>query len=357
MSDVAAVLLTVGEPFAERARASLRRQVPPLAQVVEVTGVTPFHRAVNAGASQVTAPFFVQVDADMILDPGCAGTLRAAVRSDTGIVVGELRDALIGRVVGVKLFRTACFRDGGLPDSVSPDTDFIARLARGGWQTVYVGRPAQGADEPVHTLGEHRPEYTPPYTFRKHLLEGQRYWHRGAPHGMRWRLDALARSGHPLATFAQLALAHGLFLEGDADGLAPVADDPRATWLDTLLRAGGVARPAPLALERTDPLRKAFREAFALGQSLAAAGDGATLEATVRALAAGGDAHALVARAGLGHGVLSTGGDGPSRADEELIRRFIVLGVGGRATLAQLARARLRHMLSQLPGRPREARW
>jgi hypothetical protein len=360
MSDLAAVLLSVGEPFAERARASLRRQVLPPCQLVEIENVTPFHRALNAGARQVTAPFFVQVDADMILDPDCLATLRAAVRSDSGIVVGELRDALVGRVVGVKLFRTACFRDGGFADSISPDTDFGARLAGAGWRTLYVGRPAEGSGEPVRTLGEHRPEYTPPYTFRKHLLEGRRYWHRGAPQGLRWRLDALARSRHPLATFAQVALAHGLFLAENADALAPMADDPRAAWLAALLRAGaeGGARPAPLRVEPTHPLRKVFRESFELGRSLAAAEDGATLDATVRQLGAEGKhAHALVARIGLGHGVLSATSTVPGTGDEDLMRRFIVLGVGSRASLVHVTRARMRHVLDGLSGRHRAVRW
>ncbi len=40
------------------------------------------------------------------------------MRPGTGIVVGELRDPLVGQVVGIRMFRTACFRDGGMPDSI-----------------------------------------------------------------------------------------------------------------------------------------------------------------------------------------------------------------------------------------------
>ena len=51
--DVTAVVLSVGEPYTERALASVQRQVPAAADVVIVRGTVPFHRALNAGAGRV----------------------------------------------------------------------------------------------------------------------------------------------------------------------------------------------------------------------------------------------------------------------------------------------------------------
>jgi asparagine synthase (glutamine-hydrolysing) len=124
--DVSAVVLTTGEPTTQGAIDSLRRQTAPLSDIIVVRDVAPFHKAMNAGVEQVKTTFFVQVDADMVLDDHCVAALREEMR-DIGIIVGHLRDPLIGRVVGIKLFRTAVFQATMFQDSISPDTDFVHR--------------------------------------------------------------------------------------------------------------------------------------------------------------------------------------------------------------------------------------
>ena len=47
MSEVSAVVLTVGEPFAERAIRSLATQSVPLHEQVVIAHVSPFSRAIN----------------------------------------------------------------------------------------------------------------------------------------------------------------------------------------------------------------------------------------------------------------------------------------------------------------------
>jgi len=207
---------------------------------VDIEGVSPFHRALNEAARRMTSPFFVQVDADMILDRDCFAELRGAVRSDTGIVVGELRDPMAGHTVGVKLFRKACFADAQASDSVSPDTDFGRAIRRRGWKTVYASRPA-GAFQATRTFGEHRPDYTPPYTWRKFLLEGGRLRYRGAQGGLRSRIARLESSRHPQARLALLALYRGFFRAGDHDGLVPMDESADAAPSVQLLESCGRA--------------------------------------------------------------------------------------------------------------------
>jgi hypothetical protein len=362
MSDVAAVLLSLDEPFVQRARESIAAQSLPVTDLILVNDVTPFHRALNEGARRVTTPFFVQVDADMILDPHCVETLRAAVRDDTGIVVGELRDPLVERVVGVKLFRTACVQQVAFSDSVSPDTDFGAAIARAGWKTVYVGRPAPGTGAPVATLGEHRPDYTPAYTFRKHLLEGRRYWHRGAAHGMRARNASLAASSHPLAPLAQLAMGHGLFLSIDTDGLgAPVADG-RAEWLHEFLSSGRRGRQSLDDVPAIDPsarLRDTFRRFAAAGRLLRQQDKGASIVPALHALRAERHQwHALTAVIALGHGLLDEAHDGTNMVhDERLMARFLLPGVGSRTGIAALFQARAMQAVRRVRRHGGHARW
>lgn len=225
-NDISAVVLSVGETTTQLALYSLHRQTIAPSDVVVVRDVRPFHKALNTGAAQVKTPFFVQVDADMVLDPHCIAALRGGMDRDTGMVVGRLRDALTKQVVGIKMFRTACFADTVFRDTISPDTDFADEIERRGWKTVYIGRDASDENESWVTFGEHRPDYSHTYTFHKFVLEGHRYRHRRTIAGLVWRMSRLAASTHPAALAAQLGLAEGLFAEAEHDLLGHSAIHP-----------------------------------------------------------------------------------------------------------------------------------
>ncbi len=315
--------------------------------------MSPFFRALNEGAGRVRTEFFVQVDEDMILDPGCVQALRSAVRSDTGVVVGELRDALVGNVVGVKLFRTECFRRVGFADSISADTEFVTGLARRGWATVYISSSG--------TVGEHRPHYTPAYTYRKHLIEGRRYWYRSAPWGLKSRLAALEASHHPLAPLAQVALGHGFFWRSDADELKPPSAEPQAEWLHGLL-GSGVRQDETVAglvpFRRRGLLGDVHRRFLGAGRALAEAHAGGTVLSVLSGLAgAATDRHVLVAKVALAHGLLEESLDPVREAeDEELLRRFVMLGLGRKPGVTRTAAARVRQATRAFR-RNSEARW
>lgn len=252
--DVSAVVLTSGESTTQAAIDSLDRQTLNPCEVIVVRNVTPFHRALNAGVAQVKSQFFVQVDADMVLDPRCIAQLRNSVRRATGIAVGQLRDPLIGRVVGIKLFRTSCFRVAPFRNSISPDTDFVEEIAARGWKTRYVGRPKWKGSESWTTFGEHRPQYTAAYTYRKYLLEGQRYRHRRSLDGLRWHFARLEASNHPSALIAQIALARGIFVGPEQDQLGLPCTDEESARFRAIEGFLGAARNASDAGVRGIPL-------------------------------------------------------------------------------------------------------
>ncbi len=245
-NDVTAIVLTTGEATTASAIECIRRQHEAVFDIVVVDNVHPFHKAFNQGASLVTTPYFVQVDADMLLDPDCIGTLRRAMRRDVGIAVGQLRDAMMGTVVGVKLFRKSCLDITRFPVSISPDTDFVEAIGHAGWRTVYVGREHDHGKRGSRTFGEHAPDYQPHYVFRKFLMEGQRYYHRSALGGLRWQFGQLTKSPHPYAILARTALAAGFFNTAPGDALGREAsssvDDVVAALL-TSRRLFGAAAP------------------------------------------------------------------------------------------------------------------
>lgn len=347
MSDMAAVVLSIGEPFTARAIASVQAQSEPVHEIVVIENVAPFHRALNEGARRVTAPFFVQVDSDMILDRDCTARLRALMRADTGIVVAELRDRLMGQVVGIKAFRTALFRQRGMPDSISPDTDFVDAIARAGWRTEYLGDDGRTGDDPPPrpTVGEHRPEYSPAYTYRKFFLEGRRCCYRGARNALLWRfaqLDSVARSDPSMADIAdlaQVAVARGFFRARDTDGLTPDPEVVPALSVWNLLTdhpADNVVDPAMATLDRRQRLRAVFRQYLALGETMANAPRSARFRSTLRQVVSERyDMHAAVAKMGLCHGAFE---DGALRSrDEAALRDFVRLGLPRNASLTRRA--------------------
>ena len=263
--------------------ASLRRQtVPPLDTIV-VRDVSPFHKAVNTGAAQVKTPFFIQVDADMILDEHCIETLRKNMRRDVGIVVGHLRDVLTGQVVGIKLFRKSCFDTVRFRNSISPDTDFGNDIAQAGWKTTYVGRPKSREPDAWPTLGEHRPDYTPEYTYAKFLLEGCRYRYRDAIGEFRWHLSRLAASPHKSALIAQIALARGIFLEPGPDLLGCAKENEEFRRLRPFLggSVNAVRSDAIIDLPLDMPIDQQFRYFYRLGLRLFRANELATFRSAM----------------------------------------------------------------------------
>jgi len=232
VSDVTAVVLSLGEPYVERALASLRCQTSRAAAIVRIDHVRPFHRAMNEAAAQVGTPFFLQLDADMIANDWCVEELRAAMEDDTGMATGPLWDPLMGVEPGIKLFRTECVRQLLFRDRISPDVDFYQRLPAHAWRAAFVlpSRPSRSAATPWPTFGRHEPDYTPAYAYKRAHLLGVRYRRRRDFAGLRWRYERLLKSSHPLAVLARIALVAGVFRDGtDASSDADTVEE--ALWM------------------------------------------------------------------------------------------------------------------------------
>ena len=307
MSDVTAIVLATGEATLDRALASVRAQTYELADTVIVEGVTPFHRAFNAGAAAVRTPYFVQVDADMVLDPTCVADLRELMTPGVGILAGLLRDPLIGRVPAVKLFRTACFEGASLPNSIAPEIDFYRAGQLAGWLTLYALRADGSAAAGWHTFGEHRPAYTPAYTYATYYLLGSKYRYLWDTDGLRWRVRALAASPHPCAILARLALSHGLFFSCDEDVPKSYPDRLEAEFLERLLRSRQRLNVPDSDVERSLSLPPAemFQELFELGARLGRAQAGATLRRCLEVVGHSAWEKRWLSEAALVHGLFS----------------------------------------------------
>jgi len=324
-SDVTAVVLTTGEATTQDAINSVRGQTLPVRDIVIIRDIRPFHKALNQGVERVATKFFVQVDADMVLDPHCIAKLREAMRPNVGIAVGHLRDALITEVVGIKLFRTDCFAIAQFRDSISPDTDFVDEIARSGWRTVYVGK-GQGLRRWT-TLGQHRPDYSPAYTYRKYQFEGQRYRYRNSLGGLRWHVARLEQSQHPSAFVAQVALARGFFRDTNLDCLGRIQSDEEFTRLEAFLHCDEANPIDESVSSHMGQLsaRDRFQMCFRAGNTMYEANDRATFRSWMRMLDAQNPLSTnWMSKLALCQGLLATVSDQNSiEADFALLSAFI----------------------------------
>jgi hypothetical protein len=308
MTDVTAAVLSIGEETTTRALESIQRQALPPRETITIHDVSPFYRALNLAASKVTTEFFVQVDSDMILDEHCLEYLRSCMTDEVGIVMGHLRDPLMGRIGWVKLFRTKCFATVQYRDLIAQDVVFRDDILRHGWQTVYALRCLNGVPKELwHTFGDHRPVYTPLYTYSKYLLEGRRYRFRKAPGPLVWHFKQLRKSGHPAAFVAQIALAHGIFIRDETDLLKPYERNQDFESLEEFL-----AQTAPHSSSRISNLpaftcspQKTFQRNYHLGIELRQANAFPAFTRCMRRLGASQDPLAWVAKVALCHGLFA----------------------------------------------------
>ena len=320
--DVTAVVLTHGEPSVARALASIRAQTVAPADVVVVSysETSTFHDAINLAARRVRTEFFVQVDADMIPDADCFEVLRSRAEDHIGIVAGLLRDPLEGRIVGIKLFRTECFRRRQYRDGLVCDAVFEREIRADGWRRVSVldfGRPS-AAD--WHTLGEHRPDYEPFYTFSKFRVLGARRRVEGNLYAALNVLQHLRTTEHPAALAAQIGFAHGTLAVDRTLRVRKYEPDVETEFLRRLLEP-----PATVSLphDRVLPgdLRELFGAFFRAGIQARARYDRSILHQGLALLRRERAERALVGTIAICHGLFCD-----AFREDEAREKFDVLG-------------------------------
>jgi hypothetical protein len=300
MKDVTALVLSLGEDYTSRAIASVRRQTLPVAEIIVVRGISPFHRALNSGAALVKTEFFIQVDADMILDDTCVAELRNCVSDQVGMVLGHLRDPLLGSIEGIKLFRTRCFENVQLRDHVSSETEFNDDIVQQGWMVIHALKYT-GAG--WHTFGEHSPDYNPYYTFYKFSREGAKARHRKV--GLWNMFHRFKNSQHKAVLMAVVAVAHGFFAKVTGDMHGELEDSEEFQFIQRFLTSShnddisAIGRKDLLHLD----LRNAFKRSLELGTLLRRHHAGATFQKLLRELHQESSIVSWVALVGLCHGL------------------------------------------------------
>ena len=212
LDKVSAVLLTLGEATTSSALEALHQQTYPLADIIEVRNKSPFSSAFNYGLDLVKTPFFIQCDADMILDPNCLAELIQGMKENVAMVYGYLRDPLVGHICGIKLYRTEACKNFLHNNHFNCELMFVDELAKQGWQVINIDPTADTA------LGAHREDISDStYLFERFRILGIKIQHRKDWWDLAHRLIMLSISGKMEAATATDGLICGFFIENQTE--------------------------------------------------------------------------------------------------------------------------------------------
>lgn len=231
LDDVTVFLITCGEPTTDVACAALEAQTVRV-QVETIDRVAPMNAAFQAMIDRCTTPYYVQVDADMLLHADAVWSLYEGItrhfpEPQVWMVCAPLWDDFDERpIYGVKIYRHAICARYPYRQSRSCETDQIERLKADGF--YYRTPPLMVRD---HCFGLHGTHYTPRAAFIRyrglaqkqrrsvvlHPPHGQLAWTEALHDKMiaRWR-----ETGAP----ARLAAAFGL-MAGIVGPLPPERED------------------------------------------------------------------------------------------------------------------------------------
>ncbi|MGH7799586.1 MAG: hypothetical protein ACREOW_03030 [Thermodesulfobacteriota bacterium] len=241
----------------------------------------------------------------MILDEDCFEELRGCMRQNLGIVAGYLRDPLVGRTCCIKMYRKECFEKVKFKDSISPDVDFREDILKYGWGQVYVLRFLGISRNLWHTFGEHRPLYTPFYTYSKYLVEGRKWRYRKSFRGMMGNWRRLGNSPHEMALVAQIAMCHGIFMEGERDVLRQFTENEDFNFLESFLKSSGsfkINKLKPFDLLFLTP-KTLFKQYYRLGINLRNENAFPAFKCWMDLLNKSNEDFAWIANVGLCHGL------------------------------------------------------
>ena len=167
--QVSAVIHTLSSSrFFDDCLKSVKCQTLHAAHIIVVCDTVPLPKAQQQGLEQVTTPFFVAVDDDMILYQDCFEKLLASISQNEQCadMAYRLRDPILGNVVGIHIYRTEPVKRIGFwhPEAKDPKRLMRTKLIENYFLCKYS----------PEIVGQHHPSYTPEEIFAKFRYHGEK---------------------------------------------------------------------------------------------------------------------------------------------------------------------------------------
>jgi len=174
--QVTCFVLTVGEPDTLECLTAIKMQDCILEASTVIANIAPMNMAFQQMLDQCQTPFFVQIDADMILKPYAIRHLHGAIMRCPDrfpIVCYGLYDGLFQRnILGVKIYRHSTVQNYPYQKSESCEMDQAERMKVDGYQILVDWRNEKGAIIELDVshpkiLGIHGRKWTPEAVYER----------------------------------------------------------------------------------------------------------------------------------------------------------------------------------------------
>jgi hypothetical protein len=238
-SHATACLITTGGSTVAECRRALDIQDCSV-RIQEVVNVAPMSAAFQQMVDQCETPFLIEVDEDMILDPGSLRRMVYEIMISGPTIAGiafPLVDPHAGQeILGCKVFRTEVLRKFPFNDTYSCERDQMDRMREAGY--VVIHRPLNAGD----AVGRHEVGHDPRTVYERYFRLAQK----GRRFGYTWipplvekfwkRLST--RTGEPRDLWGLVGLIHGFGGDLEAEGERNFLEVPVGFQLVEALLAG-----------------------------------------------------------------------------------------------------------------------
>ena len=167
MKKTTVFVIETGEPSLDDCMARMNEQTQRNLIIKKISNVFPMWKAFQCMLDECETDLFVQVDADMLLEPFAIKTLYERINSQpasTAISVGWLWDNDVERqILGVKIYNHNICVNFPYTDSLSCEMTQVESMKKHGYTVDVMDMPAE-QDE---CLGVHFPSQNPEMAFRR----------------------------------------------------------------------------------------------------------------------------------------------------------------------------------------------
>jgi len=187
--DLTVFVISSGEPDYQACMNAINEQNCQFA-LKEIKNISPMNLAFQKMLDECETPFYIQVDADMILKSSAVAEMYEAMQADefplsnkevskdkVAFLTFLLRDVHLGiNIYGVKIYNHSIMKYYPYMTSYSCEVDQMKRLKADGYVSINVSPKlsAMTTDDPI-IMGLHSPTWTPERIFIRYKRLLQKY--------------------------------------------------------------------------------------------------------------------------------------------------------------------------------------
>lgn len=211
--DLECMIMTCGEATYQKCLDSVKRQTLQPKRIVTIENYYPINESINKRHEEMTHPFSVKVDADMVLYEECFDALYTALKNASDehyAVTGMLLDPFIGSMGAVHMERSELVKHITVSDEIGCDRLIREEMKKRGYKIL----------ELQDIVGEHWCDWSPEAIFKRHVRVGQKHFYFRDKHHEDWIRNIGGRwinDDNASAFLALLGYCYGILTPDDRE--------------------------------------------------------------------------------------------------------------------------------------------